>query len=261
MILDVLVPERYEMLGRHAALPRARRSHAGTSTQAHPVIDIVQHQEMSYHAHPPWYLGFYCEVPSEGDGLTPVNDLRRLGREIRASFPEVLGRFRDLGVLFVRNFNQFNYKSWQVCWEASTREEAEAKLKKADTDFEWVDDDWLRTLQRRPAVLRDPESGVEILYPSLNIFHRTFLEHIARPQNVPPPRTEAEQSLAAYFGDRSPIPEDFLAAWLRERSVAERVSVPWQARDFLIVNNLIAGHGRTPYSNPNRSILASSSKH
>jgi hypothetical protein len=253
--LDVLVPERFEMLD--VVTPRSHvRDTLYTSTQAHPTIDIVQHQEMSYHSHPPWYLGFYCEVPSDGDGFTPVNDLRRLGHGIRRAYASVLDRFIEHGVLFVRNFNKFNYKSWQTCWEAATHAEAEAKLRQADTEFEWVDDDWLRTFQRRPAVLRDPASQAEILYPSLNIFHRTFLEHIAGPQNVLLPRTEAEQSLVAYFGDGSPIPEDFLA-WLRAQSIAGRVSVPWRARDFLLINNLIAGHGRTPYSNPGRSILAS----
>ena len=253
--LDILVPERFEMLD--VVTPRSHiRNTVYTSTQAHHTIDIVQHQEMSYHRFPPWYLGFYCEAPSAGDGLTPVNDLRKITRDMRRRYPAVLDRFIDRGVMFVRNFNKFNYKTWQTCWESTTHEEAEAKLRAFDTEFEWVDEDWLRTFQRRPAVLRDPVSRQEIFYPSLNIFHRTFLEHIAGPQNVPLPRNEGEQSLAAYFGDRSSIPEDFLA-WLREQSVAGRASIPWQAGDFLIVNNLIAGHGRTPYSNLKRSLLAS----
>jgi alpha-ketoglutarate-dependent taurine dioxygenase len=254
-LMDLLVPEPFEMLD--VVTPRSHvRNTMYTSTQAHPSIDIPQHQEMSYHSHPPWYLGFYCEVPSAGDGLTPVNDLRRFTREARQQFPAVVERFRALGVVFVRNFNKFNYKSWQTCWESSTHEQAEAKLRAAETEFEWVDRDWLRTFQRRPAVLRDPLTGDDILYPSLNIFHRSFLEHIAAPQNVPLPSNESEQSLAAYFGDGSAIPEDF-HAWLRERTRSGRVSIPWQPRDCLIVNNLIAGHGRTPYSNPHRSLLAS----
>jgi len=253
--LDVLVPERFAMLD--VVTPRSHvRDTLYTSTQAHPTIDIFQHQEMSYHSHPPWYLGFYCEVPSVGDGFTPVNDLRKITRDMRRLYPAVLDRFMERGVMFVRNFNKFNYKTWQTCWEAKTREEAEAKLRVAETEFEWVDDDWLRTFQRRPAVLRDPVSKQEIFYPSLNIFHRTFLEHIAGPANLILPKDEAEQSLVAYYGDGSPIPEDFLA-WLREQSVAGRVSVPWQTGDFLVINNVITGHGRTPYSNPARSILAS----
>jgi hypothetical protein len=253
--MNILVPAPYEMLD--VVTPRSHvRDTLYTSTQANPVIDIVQHQEMSYHHHPPHYLGFYCEVPSEADGFTPVNDLRRLGRAVRRLYPELLDRFIDLEVVFVRNFNKFNFKTWQTCWEASTHEEAEDKLRKAETEFEWVDDDWLRTYQRRPAVLRDPLSQAEILYPSLNIFHRSFLEHIAAPQKVLLPKTEHEQAMLAYFGNRSPIPEEFLT-WLFERSRAGRVSVPWRARDFMIINNLIAGHGRTPYSNPARAVLAS----
>lgn len=247
-IMDTILPEPYEMID--VVTPRSHvHGSLYTSTQAHPDLDIFQHQEMSYHNEPPYCLGFYCEVPSETGGLTPVNDLRALGRDARRLFPEVMDRFIDAGVLFVRNFNKYNFKSWQTCWESTTHEEAEKKLRAADTEWEWVEEDWLRTYQRRPAVLRDPLGGGEILYPSLNIFHRVFVTYISGPQNVPVAADEAEQSMVAYFGDRSRIPEDFLT-WVRETTKERRVSVPWQARDFFLVNNLIAGHGRTAYTGP-----------
>lgn len=253
-VMDAIVPAPFKMLD--VVTPRSHvRDTLYTSTQAHPDLDIVQHQEMSYHDEPPYCLGFYCEVAAARGGLTPVNDLRRIGRAARRLFPAVMDKFREVGVLFVRNFNRYNFKSWQTCWEATTHAEVEAKLRAGDTQWEWVDDSWLRTFQLRPAVLRDPVGQGEILYPSLNIFHHTFVRHIAGPQQVPVSSVEAEQPLIAYYGDRSPIPEEFLT-WLRETSKAERVSVPWRARDFFLINNLIAGHGRTSYEGP-RTVHAS----
>jgi alpha-ketoglutarate-dependent taurine dioxygenase len=253
--LDILKPEHFEMID--VVTPRSHvRDTLYTSTQAHPAIRIAQHQEMAYHMYPPWYLGFYCEVPSEGDGLTPVNDLRRLGRSARRLYPSVLDRFIELGVKYVRNFNKYSFKSWQTCWETTSRAEVEARLRKDDTEFEWVDDDWLRTFQRRPAVLRDPVSKAEILYPSFGIFHHTFIKHIAENMGLPPPPSEAEQALVCYFGDGSPIPEDFMA-WVHEEVLTTSVSIPWQPGDFLLMSNLIAGHGRTPYSNLERTLHAS----
>lgn len=253
--LDILKPERYDMID--VVTPRSHvRETLYTSTQAHPEIDIAQHQEMTYHLHPPWYLGFYCEVPSEGDGFTPVHDLRSLGRSIRRLYPSVLDRFIDLGVSYVRNFNKYSFKSWQTCWETTSRAEVESRLRKDDTDFEWVDDDWLRTFQRRPAVLRDPISKAEILCSSLGIFHHTFLAHIADKMGLPPPPSAAEQALSCCFGDGSPIPEDFFA-WVHREVIATRASIPWQPGDFFLINNLIAGHGRTPYSNLKRTLHAS----
>lgn len=244
-MMDALWPEPYEMLD--VVTPRSHvKGSLYTSTQAHPDLDIVQHQEMSYHNEPPRYLGFYCEVPSESGGLTPINDLRSMSAEARRRFPAVMDRFIATGVLFVRNFNKYNYKSWQICWEATTREEAEAKLRRSDTEWEWLADDWLRTSQRRPAVLRDPVGGGEILYPSLNIFHRTFVNYISGPQGVPIAPDESQQSMVAYYGDGERIPEEFLT-WVRETSKAGRVSVPWLAGDFMVINNLIVGHGRTAY--------------
>jgi hypothetical protein len=87
-----------------------------------------------------------------------------------------------------------------------------------DTEFEWVDGDWLRTFQRRPAVLRDPVSKTEILYPSFGIFHHTFIKHVAEKMGLLPPPSEAEQALVLCFGDGSPIPEDFMAWCTRRRS-------------------------------------------
>jgi hypothetical protein len=105
-------------------------------------------------------------------------------------------------------------------------------------------------------VLRDPVSKAEILYPSFGIFHHTFIRHIAEKMSLPPPPGEAEQALACCFGDGSPIPEDFMA-WVHEEVLATSVSIPWQPGDFLVMSNLIAGHGRTPYSNLERTLHAS----
>jgi hypothetical protein len=253
--LDILKPERYDMID--IVTPRSHvRDTLYTSTQAHPAIDIPLHQEMPYRLYPPWYLGFYCEVPSEGDGFTPAYDQRRLGRTIRRLFPAVLDRFIELGVRYVRNFNQYSFKSWQTCWETTSRTEVEARLRNDDTEFEWVEGDWLRTFQRRPAVLRDPVSKAEILFPSFGIFHHTFIQHIADKMGLTPPPSGAEQALACEFGDGSPIPEDFIA-WVHEEVVRTRALIPWQPGDFFLVSNLIAGHGRTPYSNLNRTLHAS----
>jgi len=253
--LDILQPEHFEMID--VVTPRSHvRDTLYTSTQAHPAIRIAQHQEMSYHLHPPSCLGFYCEVASERDGFTPVHDLRRLGRNARRLYPSVLDRFIELGVRYVRNFNQYSFKSWQTCWETTSRAEVEARLQNDATEFEWVDGDWLRTFQRRPAVLREPVSKAEILYPSFGIFHHTFIRHIAEKMGLPLPPSEAEQALACSFGDGSPIPEDFMA-WVHEEALTTSVSIPWQPGDFLLLSNLIAGHGRTPYSNLKRTLHAS----
>jgi hypothetical protein len=113
-----------------------------------------------------------CQVDSDFElYYRPVAD--GYGEEV------VLDRFIELGVRYVRHFNQYSFKSWQTCWATTSRAEVEARLRKDDTEFEWVDGDWLRTFQRRPAVLRDPVSKAEILFPSFGIFHLTFIKHIA----------------------------------------------------------------------------------
>jgi hypothetical protein len=44
---------------------------------------------------------------------------------------------------------------------------------------------------------------------------------------------------------------------VHEEAVTTSVSIPWQPGDFILIGNLITGHGRTPYSKLQRTIHAS----
>ena len=66
----------------------------------------------------------------------------------------------------------------------------------------------------------------------------------------------AEEDLPrnAYFGDGSPISDVDLAE-IRGAIDAATVAFPWQARDVLLLDNMLVAHGRNPYRGE-RKILA-----
>ena len=65
------------------------------------------------------------------------------------------------------------------------------------------------------------------------------------------PDDPAKQPYATSFGDGSPIPEDFIAL-MHETYATHAVAVPYQPGDFIVVNNLVATHGRQPFTPPRR---------
>lgn len=67
--------------------------------------------------------------------------------------------------------------------------------------------------------------------------------------------TEDDLPFNTYYGDGSP----FEAATLDEIRAAyqqETVSFPWQAGDILMVDNMLAAHGREPYTGQRQVLVA-----
>jgi hypothetical protein len=58
-----------------------------------------------------------------------------------------------------------------------------------------------------------------------------------------------------YYGDGSPIEAAVLDV-LRDIYRAEAVSFPWQEGDILMLDNMLAAHGRSPYSGPRKILVA-----
>jgi alpha-ketoglutarate-dependent taurine dioxygenase len=222
-----------------------------TATDAPPELSIVQHHEMSYNTFTPRYISFYCDTaPAEG-GATPISCGRRFGLSMAAEAPRVLDTLEERGVLFVRNYNEANFKGWREAWNTSSRAELESTLRQSNIESEWLDDDWLRTRQRLPAIARDPLSGARVLFSCIHLWHRWYVKKMNAATRVPLPDDEAKQPYATFFGDGTPIPEEFIALMHRTYE-AQTVAIPYRQNDFMIVNNLLATHGRQSYVPPRR---------
>lgn len=225
-----------------------------TANDAPGPLPVVQHHELAYHGTTPRYVFFYCDHPPERGGATPVADGRRVGRTMATRCPAIMDALERKGVVFVRNYCAANFKGWQETWQTEDRAELEDKLRANDTEFEWLADDWLRTLQRRHAIVRDPVSGERLVFATVNIWSRSFVECIATVYDLPAPESD-DWSLPfnTLYGDGSPIPPEFVDELARAHD-EEMITIPYAARDFMIVNNFVASHGRTPWSGPDRRV-------
>jgi hypothetical protein len=252
-IADVIAPTTMPYLG--GVSPR-RYVHGSvfTANDAPGPLPVVQHHELSYHGSTPRYLFFYCDLKPESGGATPTSCGKRYGRTMDALHRRVMDELEEKGVVFIRNFTAANFKSWEVTWQTSDRAELEQRLRANDTEFEWLSDTWLRTRQRRAAIVRDPLTRQRILYASINIWQRGFVERVNKVYDLPQPEDDVMlQPFATVFGDGSEIPNDFVAR-MDQVYDEQKVITPYQNGDFMILNNFIAAHGKTPWTGTDRRV-------
>jgi alpha-ketoglutarate-dependent taurine dioxygenase len=233
-------------------LPRA-----GTSTAVYASTPYPADQQIHFHcesAHlPTWPLRqwFACMEPSATGGQTPLCDTRRVMRRLD---PGLLGRLRERGLLYVRNFGGGLDVTWEAFFGTQERSEVERLCREWGMDSEWKADGGLRTRQRRPAVVRHPGTGAEVFFNQLLAHHVWCVESGAR---------SALQSLFAvadlprhvYYGDGTEI-EAWEVDAVREAFEAEAVEFNWERGDVLMLDNMLVAHGRRAYAGTRRIVVA-----
>jgi alpha-ketoglutarate-dependent taurine dioxygenase len=225
-----------------------------TSTEFPAQYEISMHNEMSYAYRWPERLFFCCLTAPGTGGATPITD----GRALLADLDhDVRARFEANGVSYRQNLHG-GYglgKSWQQTFETSDRQVVEEYLRQADAEFRWTADDELRVVQTRLAVREHPHTHEQVWFSQADQWH---------PSGLPPADAEALRAVvssdeelphSATYGDGSEIPDEDLD---HVRAVANRnqVAIPWAEGDFMMVDNMLALHGRQAFAGARRVIVA-----
>lgn len=239
--------------------PRTKLTNAVyTSTEHPPELFISLHSELSYTNAWPAQLYFCCEIaPGEG-GSTLVAD----NRTILASLPdEIVETFKRKGVKYIRNLHNGSGVmiggSWQKTFETDDRAEVEEHCRKGDIEYQWNSDGGLQLIQTRPAVVQHPTTNELVWFNQADQFH---------PSTNPPDVYEAIMEIfsdpfdmpqSACFGDNSPIDNDMLDV-IRKTTELHTIYFPWEVGDLLVIDNMLASHGRSPFSGDRRILVAMS---
>jgi alpha-ketoglutarate-dependent taurine dioxygenase len=216
-----------------------------TSTEYPPEMVLALHNELSYSALYPRTLFFFCEIQPDIGGETTIGDCRKI---LRAIDTEIVDLFRSKGVLYVRNLisDQKSPYSWQAAFETDDPRSVEQVCGRQKSEFEWTNEGGLRIGFIGPGTIVHPETCEEAWFNQADGFHSGALQD----------KNWAERPrLEAYFGDGSEIPSDVLD---HIRTVVRRETIPhrWQQGDILILDNILAAHGRMPYSGRRQIALA-----
>jgi alpha-ketoglutarate-dependent taurine dioxygenase len=222
-----------------------------TSTEYPPDQTIALHNELNYVITWPMKILFFCVIPAERGGETPIADVRKVFQRID---PAIRQRFIDKGWMLMRNAGEGLSLPWQTTFHASTREELEEYCRRAQVEFEWKDHDRLRTRQVRPAVARHPKTREWLWFNHVAFWHVSSLTPEVREAMFKVFREE-DLPYNTYYGDGSPIEDEVVAA-LRAAYDAETVHFPWQRGDLLLLDNMLVAHGRSTFSGARKILTA-----
>jgi alpha-ketoglutarate-dependent taurine dioxygenase len=232
------------------ASPRTRvEGNIYTSTDYPADQTIFPHNEHSYSPRFPLRLFFCCSKAASRGGATPIGSTRAVLARISAATRE---RFRARKVRYVRNYGDGFGLPWQTVFQTHDRAEVDAYCASVGIEPTWKSGDRLRTIQVGPAIVRHPRTGEEVWFNHATFFHVTTLPEPVRNSLT---REFGAQDLPTntFYGDGSPIEPEVLEE-LRAAYRGSLVSFPWAEGDVLFLDNMLAVHGREPYSGA-RTIL------
>lgn len=240
-----------------ASTPRSKVDagvYTSTEYPAHQTIPL--HNEQAYTQHWPMKIWFYCDLPSETGGETPIADSRAIHRRLPAG---LVDRFTAKGLMYVRNFGNGLDLPWQRVFNTEDRGEVERYCRQQGIAWEWKADGQLRTREVCQAVARHPRSGEAVWFNQAHLFHVSALEEVVRESLLD---AVGEQDLPrnVYYGDGSPIEGSALE---EIRGVLDDLELVfnWQRGDVLMLDNMLFAHGRKPYTGKRRVIVAMAEPH
>jgi alpha-ketoglutarate-dependent taurine dioxygenase len=221
-----------------------------TSTDYPADQTIPMHNESSYASSWPHRLFFSCHTAPGTGGATPIAD----SRAVLALIPEdVRDRFAD-GVRYTRTYHPDLDLPWQEAFQTGDRDTVTRYCHEHGIAASWPSPEILHTESHRPAVRPEPATGADVWFNQANLFHRSSLDPDVR-EALDDLYAEADLPRNVYFGDGSPIPDKDIDAITRAYDTAA-LAVPWQPGDIMIVNNMLAAHGRQPYTGERRILVA-----
>lgn len=237
--------------------PRTPRSgYIYSSTEYPAEQSIFLHSENSYQKTWPLKIFFYCEAAPEQGGETPIADTRTILQRIS---PGVRERFDREGVMYARNFGIGVGFSWQTVFQTEDRQAVEKYCSDHDIQYFWEGANGLRTTQVRKAIQIHPVTGESVWFNHAVFFHVSTLDPVTR-RVFETSLSEAELPNNTYYGDGSAIEPEVLDH-LRAAYNYEAVRFRWHQGDILMLDNMLAAHGRFPYSGGRKILVGMSEPH
>lgn len=227
-----------------------------TSTEYDPAQYITLHNELSYSNKWPSHIYFGCLHPAETGGETPIADCRRIMARMNQDLVDEIERKR---IRYVRNLHggQGFGPSWQHTFETQDRKAVENICKEREIHFKWNSDGGIQLVHVRDGIVRHSVTGEKVWFNQIDQFHPSHL-----PSEIYEALTLIYQDtdsmpMNVTFGDGTPITTQHVH---EIRSTIDQVEVPvaWNTGDLLILDNVLACHGRRPYTGY-RKVLVSMS--
>ncbi len=235
-----------------ASTPRSRIEKGVYSSTEYPRHQwIPQHNEQSYTLSWPLKIWFFCDVPPDQRGETPIANSREVYRRLD---PILRTRFARNGLMYVRNYGNGLDVPWQRVFQTSDKSDVENYCRAHQIEWEWREDGELRTRQICQSEARHPSSGEPVWFNQAHLFHVSGLEPGIR-EALLGAVDEADLPRNVYYGDGTRI-EDAVLDEIRAVYDEVMLSFPWQEGDILLLDNMLCSHGRAPFEGKRRILVA-----
>jgi len=221
-----------------------------TSTEYPASQSIPLHNEMAYSLNWPMKIWFFCLESAEVGGETPIADSRKVFARLDSKIKE---KFIQKKVMYVRNYGDKLDLNWQNVFQTTNKSEVENYCRKSGIEFEWKDSNHLRTRQVCQAVATHPKTGETVWFNQAHLFHVSSLEREVY-QSLLAVFKEEDLPRNSYYGDGSPI-EAFVFDEIRQVYQQEAVVFPWKEGDILMLDNMLAAHGRLPFAGSRKVLV------
>jgi len=237
-----------------------------TSTEAPPSMKIPLHNELSFVKNYPKHIYFYCHIAPQEKGETIIADARKVYQSVDE---KVRDRFVEKGVRYSScyyyksafwnfvNKYQKSHKSWLTVFETEDKQEVEEKCRQNEFDFQWHSKDWLQISQERPAVIPHPTTNEMVWFNQVHLYDFNpkllgWWKFLAAKLVYMKKHKRLHET---FFADHSKISRQDLYHIL---DVLDKNTVyfPWQKGDILVLDNVLAMHGRAAFSGKRRVLTA-----
>lgn len=237
-----------------------------TSTEAPPSIKIPLHNELSFVKKYPKHIFFYCHIAPQENGETIIADARQVYKAIDE---KVKKRFTENGLKYVScyyfksalmnfmNKLQKSHKSWIDVFETHDKNEVEKKCLENEFGYKWQQNDWLQISQNRPAVMAHPITNEMVWFNQAHLYDFNpkllgWWRYVGAKLFYIRKHMRLHE---IFFGNGSKIPREDLYHIL-EALDANTVKFPWQKGDVLVLDNVLAMHGRATFTGKRRVLTA-----
>jgi len=237
-----------------------------TSTEAPPGIKIPLHNELSFQKNFPKHICFYCDTPSRTGGETFVGDARKIYQDVDPSVRDRFekGRLKYISRYYHKSFVmdwmnriQRGHKNWVDVFETDLKEEVEKRCHEKNFDLKWLKNDWLEISQVGPTWLVHPETQEKVWFNQIHLYdyNPKFIglwRYLGLKMFYCRKDTLVHE---AKFVNGKKIPRSDL---YHVMDVLDKHSVyfPWKRGDMMVCDNILAMHGRAPFTGSRRILTA-----
>ncbi len=222
-----------------------------TANEAPKEVEIHLHHELAQTPTAPALLFFYCDVPADTGGATPLCRSDLLYEAFKAKHPAWCAQLEGEGVSYRTVMPSMNDeasgqgRSWASTLSVDSKEAAEVRLRELGYEGQWLEDGRLATWSCPLPVV------IDITGERRSFFHQLIAAYMGWSG------VKDNPGVALRFGGGDALPAEMLDQ-LVEMSERFTFDLAWQRHDVAVVNNRMVMHGRRAFGGEaRRNILVS----